>query len=290
MANLEHEIRTDPHKRRLFTETQQRSLVIRSRFVAEENRPRPAPLPLRTWRSLLSKPALSAAAGLMLGLLSASLVSGESFPFRAKLLLETRLPQPDLPGPPPGGIPDIPGVWSGDYSEMVPAQNGITPLTGTRMLQIQRADHEGKPHPEGSRVGSVWYLVDIRPFRGQSTSESLELRASFCVNSIPASTLETHSACVSIHAVSAAFVSVGKLQNAVALANQNLAATSRGNSRIDGDPKTWERLSTELRVPPDADFALVSFNIAAPEPRDPSAVIHFEGKYIDDLQISLLRR
>jgi hypothetical protein len=173
---------------------------------------------------------------------------------------------------------------------MVPSQNGITPLTGARMLQIQRADHEGKTHPEGSRVGSIWHPVDIRPFRGQSAAESLEHRASFCVNSIPASTLETHSACVSIRAVSAAFVSAGKLQNAVALTNQNLAATSRRNSRIDADPQTWERLSTELRVPTDADFALVSFRIAAPEPPDPSVLIHLESRHIDDLQISLRRR
>lgn len=289
-AEFERELRDDPHKRRLFIEAQERSLAIRTRFIAEENEPATAPRPRGTWRSLLSKPTWAAAAGVVIGLLSATLVSGESFPFRAKLLFETRLPLPDQPGPPPHGIPNNPGMWSGDYSGLVPAQNGITPLNGSRMLQIRRADHEGKPHPEGSRVGSIWYLVDLRPFRGTSPSDSLQLRASFCINSTPASHAETHSACVSIHAVSSAFVSTGKLHDAVALANQNLAATSRGNSRIDADPQSWEKLSTELRTPQDAEFALVSFNVIAPEPRDSGHVIQFEGKYMDDLQISLVRR
>lgn len=43
--------------------------------------------------------------------------------------------------PPPLAIPETHGVWSGEYTEVVPAQDGITPLSGTRMLRIRRADH-----------------------------------------------------------------------------------------------------------------------------------------------------
>lgn len=158
------------------------------------------------------------------------------------------------------------------------------------MLRVQRADYAGKAHPEGSRIANIWYLVDLRPYRGKFPSESLEVRASFCFNSSRATSPETHDCSITIHAVTSEFVFSGLLQNGAALLNQNLATSSRRSLKIDSDPLTWEKLSTDLRLPPNAEFALVSFNLAAPEPKDPRAIIHFEGKYMDDLQISLVRR
>jgi hypothetical protein len=158
------------------------------------------------------------------------------------------------------------------------------------MLQIQRADHEGKIHPEGSRVGNVWYLVDLRPYRSQSASEALELRALFRFNSTADSAPETHDCSIAIQAVTAEFVSSGSLQNTNALIRHCLATAINRSPKIDADPLTWQKVSTELRLPPEADFALVSFNLAAREPKDPKEIVHFRGKYLDDLQISLVRR
>jgi hypothetical protein len=290
MPEFDREIRNDPHKRRLFIEAQERSLAIRKRFLAEDRPPLGSPRTVVRWRSWISHPIWAAAAGLILGLFSATLISGEIAPFRNKLLLSTKLAMLEKGAPPPSGIPTEPGKWTGDYTEVVSAENGVTPHSGARMLRLHRADHEGKLHPEGSRVGNVWYLVDLRPFRSQSALGALELRASFCFNSSGTTAPETHSCALNIHAVTAEFVSSGLLSNGQALINQNLAASSRRSPKIDSDPQTWEKLSAELRLPPKADFALVSFNLAAPEPKDRKEIVRFEGKYMDDLQISLVRR
>ena len=290
MPAFEHEIRTDLHKRRLFIEAQERSFAIRKKFLAEEHQPHPAQFQLWTWRSLFSSPIWAAAAGLVIGLFSATLISKETATFQSKPLLSAKLAMVDHGAPPPLGVPQKPGIWSGDYTEVVSARDGITPLSGSRMLQIQRGDYEGKIHPEGSRVGNVWYLVDLRPYRSQAGAESLQLRASFRFNSTADSSPETHDCSIMIHAVTAEFVSGGSLQNAAALVQRSLAAASNRSPKIDADPRTWEKVSTELSLPPEADFALVSFNLAAPEAKDPKAIVHFCGKYLDDLQISLVRR
>ncbi|MEY5025431.1 MAG: hypothetical protein RLZZ244_959 [Verrucomicrobiota bacterium] len=290
MADFEHALRTNPHQRRLFIEAQERTLAIRNQLIAEEHQPLPTPRSVWFLRPLLSSPLWAAAAGLVMGLFSATLISKETASSQSKPLLSVKLALLDRGAPAPLGVPNEPGKWSSDYAEVVPAQDGITPHSGGRMLQIQRADHEGKIHPEGSRVGNVWYLVDLRPFRNQAASESLELRASFRFNSTADSAPEIHDCAVGIHAVTAEFVSSGGLQHATAHIRRSLAAASSRSPKIDADPRTWQKVATELRLPPEADFALVSFNLTAPEPKDPKEIVHFQGKYMDDLQISLSRR
>ncbi|RFC46275.1 MAG: hypothetical protein DVB28_000111 [Verrucomicrobia bacterium] len=290
LPDFEHEISTNPHKRRLFIEAQQRSLAIRNQFLAEEHQPIPTHRTFWIWRSLFSSPIWAIAAGLVIGFFSATLISKETVNSQSKPLLSAKLAMLDHGAPPPIGVPHAPGIWSGDYTEVVSARDGITPYSGSRMLQIQRADHEGKIHPEGSRIGNVWYLVDLRSFRSQSATQSLELHASFRFNSTANSAPETHDCSITIQAVTSDFVLSGLLQNGAALLNQNLAASSRRSLKIDSDPLTWEKLSTELRLPPNAEFALVSFNLAASKPTDPKEIIHFEGKYMDELQITLVRR
>lgn len=290
MEAFEKDLLSDPINRRLFMEMQDRTLALRNHFLSPENADPSMHRSQWTWRSLISQRVWAAAAGLVIGLLSASLVSGASFPLRNKPIFETRLALLDQASPPPLGIPKTPGIWSGDYTQVVPAQDGITPTSGSRMLQIQRADHEGKIDSEHSRVGNVWHLVDLRPYRNQSASGSLEIRASFSFNSTAHSAPEAHDCSVCINAVTAEFVSNGSLQDASKLYHRSLAAAIGRSPKIDANPRTWQKVSTELRLPPDADFALVSFNLAAPEPKDRKEIVQFQGKYMDDLQISLGRR
>ena len=49
------------------------------------------------------------------------------------------------------GMPKTPGYWSGDFSQVVGAQQGVRPKTGRKMLQFLRADYEEKPSPTGCR-------------------------------------------------------------------------------------------------------------------------------------------
>lgn len=81
VPDFEHAFCTAPQKRRLFLDAQERSIALRNDFLAKENKPRPDPLPVRTRGTLFSTPIWAAAAGLVIGLFSATPVSGEPFPF-----------------------------------------------------------------------------------------------------------------------------------------------------------------------------------------------------------------
>jgi len=61
------------------------------------------------------------------------------------------------------GAPSSPGVWCGDYSEVVGPHDGIAVYEGKRMLRFLRGDFAGKPVDQGHR--NVQRLFELRPYR-----------------------------------------------------------------------------------------------------------------------------
>jgi hypothetical protein len=57
---------------------------------------------------------------------------------------------------------------------------------------------------------------------------------------------------------------------------------------MDRDPSTWQRLTTELRLPANAEFLVVRLHINQAFESDPDFI--FTGSYVDDVRISLTRR
>ena len=140
------------------------------------------PLPKRTvfWR-----PLAAAAAGLVLGLCSASLLFAYASP--QAVVTASRLlslvdggfeAQPDRVA---SGFPSQVGVWSGDAAAVVP----VVPNVGGRALRFERA--QGDPAVPYSAADScdVFQLVDLRSLRtkGDAPGDAmLELAADFYDN------------------------------------------------------------------------------------------------------------
>ena len=241
----------------------------------------------RAWYGRVSwRPLAAAAAGLVVGMLCTSVVFAYAMPkspaVLAKLLpladssFESGTPVPAL------GIPARAGVWSGDFSRVVTAENGITSNKGQRMLRILRADNERSQGTGRSYVGEVAQVIDLRQLRAElSGAESLvEVSAQF--NSIPA----TGGAKYEFNVKAAAFR--GSIADAPQLWEDHEASVSRADRTIaaDSDMGTWQRVAVPLVVPPDADFLVIEGTVVFKGVQAQGAT-EFPGHYVDAVELRL---
>ncbi len=242
------------------------------------------PMPRRNawlqWRSL--------AAGLVFGLFGASMVWAYVGPLAGKainLLLESF---ESVPPPLVTGVPIEPGRWSGDYSEIVGKQQGVKPASGAKMLRFLRADFEGKPGPGSSHLADMHQLIDLRPYRQEIADGGAVVEVSASFNAIPFPEDEKYGCAVSIFALDAEMATNGSTRIGSTLMSDALAMTRSDRGRLlDRDPATWQRVTTELRLPPGTDFVMVRLHIHRGLH---SPGVTFAGHYADDVHVSLIRR
>lgn len=230
------------------------------------------------------------AAGIVLGVLCTSVVFGYAISSLGNTI--TLLHESFESGSAPlvMGAPKKSGVWSGDYSEIVTAQQSVKPETGKKMLRFLRADYEGKPNPAGSYVGDVYRLVDLRPYRDEFADGGAEVQLSAMFNAFAFPSEEAYSVSAGIYALSAEMVLSGEFHatQGILLNDNLLAMACQGRSRLDRDPRTWERVECELRLPAEADFLLIHLGVAHASKGQKRA--SFDGHYLDDVRVVLTRR
>lgn len=185
------------------------------------------------------------------------------------------------------GIPTSVGNWSGDYCEVVSAQNGLVPADGDRMLQVLRADYEGKPEPEGSYCGDMYRLFDVRSLREQLERGDTVVRASAMFNMLAQPADENYRYNVTILAVTSELVANQRLFDAATIESYSLATASRQNLRLDNDPQTWELGACELQLPSDTEYVMIYLAISYGHSADDVRRITFPGHFIDDIEVAL---
>jgi hypothetical protein len=224
----------------------------------------------------------------MIGLLGASLVFAYVAPSLGKVV--TLLQEGFESGPAPLviGVPIEAGSWSGDYTEVVGEQQGVKPASGKKMLRFLRADYEGKPTPAGSYPGDLYRLIDLRPYRHEFTNGSAVVQASAGFNSVSFPERERYACAVRIYALSAEMVMSGAILKGASLRDGGLAMASERMPQLDRDPRSWQRVESELRLPAVAEFLLIHLsvsNLTKDEVKDA-----FRGHYLDDVRVFLTRR
>ncbi len=233
------------------------------------------------------RPLTAAAAGLVAGLFCASVVFGYVIPLESRgvsLLHESFESGPPLESAGPKLALDH---WSGDYSEVVGAQEGVKPIEGAKMCRILRADHEGKVE-RGGYMGDLFHLVDVRPYRKEFEDGNVFVQFSAAFNATSFSPKEKYRCAVSIQALDAEAVAhIQKTGRTVSVGDQ-LAAAHTARKFMDRNPATWQRMSSELRVPEGTDYLLVHVFVIGSHLAQET--VTFKGHYVDDVELSLVHR
>ncbi|MEO6755421.1 MAG: hypothetical protein ABIP85_26930 [Chthoniobacteraceae bacterium] len=250
------------------------------RVITGEATPRPT-------RWLQWRPLMAAAAGIAIGIFCTSVVFAYVAPSLGKVI--TLLQESFESGPAPlvTGVPMEAGQWSGDYTEIVGEQQGVKPESGKKMLRFLRTDYEGKPNPDGGHVGDLYRLIDMRPYRKEFADGGavVQLSAGFNTFEFPAD--ERYGCSLTLYALDAETATNGSMRSGINPDEAPLAAQKR-RMILDRSSATWQRLTSELRLPPDTDFLMARICIHYSVKSAPRQT--FAGHYVDDVRLTIVAR
>jgi hypothetical protein len=253
--------------------------------------------PARGWGRRWN-PLAAAAAGLVFGLFGASLVWGYvgSMAHRVTTLLAESFES----GAPPQvtGFPVKPGVWSGDFSEVVGEFRGVRPEEGRKMLRFRQADYEGKPVRDGY-VADLFRLVDLRGTGVTAGEASLAVEAHFAA--LSQGELQGLNCGMTIYALDSLppegmrddlflkRASAGFTETSEPDFEPRILASTTRSEKAPSDGRTWCPVRSELRLPADARYGLIHLRMhlrgshAAEVPKP----VVFEGAFLDDIRVTL---
>ncbi len=229
-------------------------------------------------------PFAAAAVGLLVGLCGAGLAFGYVVPMLSRPLVIFSDGFESGPAPECRGLVGRPGVWSGDVCQVVPADQGVTPAEGRRMVRLLRADYPGKPERDGY-IADVYRVIDLRPYRDLVAGGGVVARATARGNAAEHPPEEKYSGSICMYAFDeATFARLDEIPD-VDLPRESLAMAQRRQPCFDRNPAAWQPIDCELRLPCDAAILLIRISAAhGPEPQRRAT---FPGTYFDDVVVSL---
>ena len=273
---------------RLMVDEQALTSRLRDDSIVALLEPAPAvETPLRTSpRWFAWRPLTSAAAGLVIGLFSASMVFG--FGVRSLEKVVSLLQESFESGPAPlvQGIPQEMNLWSGDYSEIVEKYEGVKPAQGTKMVRVLRSDFEGKASSMPNRQGDLSRVIDVRPFMREANGGEIVMTLSALFNAAPFPDSQRYDGVVTLYAL-------GELGSTEESLLEDTLAHSQGWCRsLDRDPSTWESASARLLLPTGTEFVMLKVSFrrwpkgSEDQPSLPD-LMTFVGHFVDDVRASI---
>ena len=246
--------------------------------------------PLRTTpRWFAWRPLTAAAAGLVIGLFSASMVFG--FSVRSLERVVSLLQESFESGPAPlvTGMPQEVNIWSGDYSEIVETYEGVKPAQGKKMVRVRRSDFEGKASSMPNRQGDLSRVIDVRPFMREANGDEvvMTLSALFDAASFPDS--QRFDGVVTLYALG----EPGSTEES--LMEDALAISNGSCNSMDRDPSTWESATSRLLLPTGTQFVMLKVSFrrwpkgSGDQPSLPD-LMTFAGHFVDDVHASVTIR
>jgi len=237
------------------------------------------------------RPLAAAAMGLAVGLLAASMVWAYVTPPSVRpisLLEEDFENAPTLVGK---ETMLQPGVWRGNYAELVGGSE-VRPESGQQMLRLLRpgyeAEYAGKPKTAGSHLGDVYRMIDVRPHRQFSADGDATVQVSASFNAVRFTEAEEYRCAISVYALDAETAPSGAANLGTTLTSDALSMARSRSVRLDRDPRTWQRLATELRLPANTEFIVIRLHVA--QVRDSLGKSPFTGTFVDDVRVTLSHR
>ena len=228
-------------------------------------------------------PLTAAAAGIVASALCTSAV----WAFAGQRLGSGKAQSFSIPNPgfeagapiPAEGTPGQPGHWAGDFAKVVPAEDGIQPHEGRRMLRFLRSDNQKTAAGATTYVGSVTQVLDLRPFqktRPASGTAQIEVGAWFV--SAPSEESARYDFSIKVGTFR------GTPNHAPELWEQGpKSSISYAERHAKAKPSLWQRLTVPIPIPDDAEFLVIECGAVSKKPRVAGAAAEFPGHYVDDI-------
>lgn len=251
MTAFEAVMRDDPARRQLFAETQLRSMALHDRFRQEAFQSgcgfsRTPEKKRFTW---ITRPITAMAAGLVLGLFSASIVWAISSPKatteRLFSLINGSFEEERLEF----GFPRQIGVWSGDEAS----------IADGKLRFIAPGSDAGDPSARAISC-DVFQLVDLRPLRHMLSPEGdsvLELSANF-LDDRPHNTKPSVTFFCQLYLFQGD--PAGLHQSWPQSITDTLASGSAQVTTLGADAKGTRHLTAKCLVPAEADFVVIQIS------------------------------
>jgi hypothetical protein len=182
----------------------------------------------------------------------------------------------DTTGPRPTGY----GYWRGNFSEIVPTSQGITPFEGSQMLNFIYTIESG---PALTKDSEVWQIIDISSFGSQISAGQALASASFRFNRIEGDAETDTEFTIGLYAYAGDPCSFPSQYETSELAARLTSVFS------DGDPNTWELATADLILPPNTDFLVVESAARENIFNDASAP-ELDGHYADAVSVTICSR
>lgn len=221
------------------------------------------------WRPL----ATAAAAGLMFGILSASMVWAYAVPLTGRALehsvaiLAEGFEDTELK--PGRGFPTSANHWSGDVSEPVGAVADVRPSEGKHMVRLI-------PVPK-RKFSYAWRIVDLseHPVAAASGALRLEVAASF--NSPDPAQSSRYQ--IRLAAFSEAPAEVRDIWNNEPVLFDTVLQHAGRNVRTKPRDSGWQTVKAALQIPPGTRSVVISLAASDADPAEP-----LTEHYLDDVQ------
>lgn len=231
-------------------------------------------------------PVAVAISSLALGLAGASAVFGYISPSLPKTIFSLQEGFEHGPAPLSQGPPRMPGVWSGDYGEVIGRDRGVMPAEGLAMYRFLRSDFEGKPNPGQSFFSDLFKIIDLRPILAEGGEGPAKVQASAAFNT-PSEASRLLGGSVAVFAISAETLAGGLHYDTGMLADRAVAMSRQVKARLDSSPASWERVRAELELPEDADFLVIHLGATVDHSNGP--FLEFADHFVDDIQVEIVR-
>ncbi len=232
----------------------------------------------------------AALAGLVIGLLSASVVYALGSRSTGRLIPLLQESFETGPAPLLKGVPRDPARWSGDYSEVVGPQQGLKPGDGLKMVRLLRSDHEGRNIPRPSRQGDLMRIIDLRPLLNAAAGTEAVVTLSALFNAISFPAGEHYDGMVTVYALATDVHLQAATEDTI---KRDALGFSLGRfGGLDRDPASWQQASAQLLLPRGTAFVMLKVSVMRmPSETDnadglPDAV-GFSGHFVDDVRASI---
>ncbi len=234
-------------------------------------------------------PVSAAAAGLVAGLLSTSMLFGYMMPSLQKV---TTLLWEDFESglaPLSENLPLLPGQWSGDYSEVSRATQGVTPEGESKMLRFLRADYGGKPLPD-SFSSDVFRLIDVCPHQQRFVDGESMVQLAAKFNAAPFPKDEIYTSTLTIFALDEVLIGNELLRGSNQISAESLAYSRSSKLAMDRDTATWQKLSSELRIPPQTQYLMIRLGVSNDTKTPGKRRDSFAGHFADSVELVFANR